>query len=169
MARSLVVLGLAVPSERRDRRHESRCNSKLKNGRGESRPTIPNSRKLLVEQLLTGSTLRATWSEAVAMSGWKPPARKPRARFNGTTFAVRRWGFRTAGEVCGAVGISDSTFRRWEGVHFPRMPVVGGIRAIRESEFDDYVDVCRRAYLAAPRTRNKARVARAGSSAADLP
>lgn len=92
------------------------------------------------------------------MSGWRPLPHQPRARFNAAVFTVRRRGHRTAGEVCEASGISDTTFRRWEGVRIPRMPVVDGIRAVPDSEFGAYVETCRRAYAAAPKTRHKARV-----------
>ncbi len=93
------------------------------------------------------------------MSGWRPLPHKPRARFNAAVFTIRRRGHRTAGEVCEAAGISDSTFRRWEGNRIPRMPVVDGIRAVPESDFGRYVETCRRAYLDAPKTRNKERPA----------
>ena len=96
----------------------------------------------------------------VATSGWRPLPHKPRARFNSTAFTVRRKGFRTAGEVCRAAGISDTTFRRWEGIQFPRMPIVGGIKAIPAAQFGDYVEKCQIAYLAAPKTRNKAHLMR---------
>lgn len=125
-------------------------------GRGERRLTIPNAHKSLLSRLLSESPFRAVWSKAVEMSGWRPLPHKPRARFNATTFTVRRRGHRTAGEVCEAAGISDTTFRRWEGVRIPRMPVVDGIKAVPESDFDTYVETCRRAYLHAPKTRNKA-------------
>jgi len=92
------------------------------------------------------------------MSGWRPLPHKPRARFNGTTFSVRRRGFRTAGEVCAAAGISDTTFRRWEGKRIPRMGVVDGIRAIPDADFESYVRTCRQAYLSATKTRNKERI-----------
>lgn len=130
------------------------------------RPSIPNVRRVLLERLLTRDRSAATWAEAVALSGWQPPPHKPRARFNAVTFTVRRAGYRTAGEVCEAAGISDTTFRRWEGVHIPCMPVVDGIKAIPESEFAAYVEVCRRAYLAAAKTRNKSRLIRATSQGA---
>lgn len=89
------------------------------------------------------------------MSGWSPVPHKP-ARFNGTPFAIRRAGYRTVGEVCEAAGISDTTFRRWEGARVPKMPRIDGIKAIPAAEFDAFVNVCRHAYLAAPKTRNKA-------------
>ncbi|MBL8863473.1 MAG: hypothetical protein JNK02_15885 [Planctomycetes bacterium] len=114
---------------------------------------------MLLERLLTRDRSAATWAEAVALSGWQPPPHKPRARFNAVTFTVRRSGYRTAGEVCAAAGISDTTFRRWEGVCIPPMPIVEGIKAIPEADFAAYVAVCRRAYVEAPKTRNKGRVA----------
>jgi hypothetical protein len=113
---------------------------------------------VLLERLLTRGRSAATWAEAVALSGWQPPPHKPRARFNAVTFTVRRAGYRTAGEVCEAAGISDTTWRRWEGVRVPPMPVVDGIKAIPETQFAAYVEVCRRAYLEAPKTRNKGRL-----------
>jgi hypothetical protein len=116
----------------------------------------------LLAQLLVQSPFRADWSKTVEISGWKPLPPKPRARFNAAAFAIRRQGYRTVGEVLDATGLSDTTFRRWEKASFiPRMPVVGGVRALRAEQFDSYVESCRRAYLVAATTRNKSTVQRA--------
>jgi hypothetical protein len=104
----------------------------------------------LVAQLLAGSPYRASWPESVAMSGWRPLPRIPRARFNGATFALRRRGYRAIGDVCRAAGIPDSTFRRWEVVRIPHMGVIGGIEALPESEFERYVQTCRLAVSVTP-------------------
>ena len=91
------------------------------------------------------------------MAGWRPlPPQKPRARFNGTTFQVRRKGFKTLAQICKASGVPNTTLRRWLGNRVPDLPLIDGIRAVADEEFDEYVGLCHRAYLAAKRTRNKA-------------
>jgi AcrR family transcriptional regulator len=80
------------------------------------------------------------------MAGWRPLRHRPRARFNGPQFAVRRRGFRTVGEICEAAGIPKTTFDRWEGSIIPKLPRVEGMRVVPEAEFARYVEVCREAY-----------------------
>ncbi len=104
------------------------------------------------------------------MSGWRPLPHKPRARFNGTTFQVRGQGFKTLAQICEASGVPNTTLRRWLGTRVPELPLIRGIRAVADDDFDQYVEVCRAAYLAAQRTRKKAEAAARGgpsSSAAD--
>jgi AcrR family transcriptional regulator len=92
------------------------------------------------------------------MSGWRPlPHRKPRARFNGTTFQVRRKGYKTVAQICEAAGVPNTTLRRWLGSRVPELPLIDGIRAIGDEDFDEYVEICRREYLSSRRTRNKAK------------
>jgi hypothetical protein len=93
------------------------------------------------------------------MSGWRPLPHKPRARFNGTTFQVRAKGFKTLAQVCEASGVPNTTLRRWLGNRVPELPLTDGIRAVADEDFAEYVELCRREYLAAKRTRNKAEAA----------
>ncbi len=93
------------------------------------------------------------------MSGWRPLPRKPRARFNGTTFKVRGKGFKTLAQVCEASGVPNTTLRRWLGTRVPELPLIDGIRAVADENFDEYVEVCRSAYFTARRTRKKAEAA----------
>lgn len=93
------------------------------------------------------------------MSGWRPLPHKPRARFNGTTFQVRRKGFKTVAQICEASGVPNTTLRRWLGVRVPKLPLIDGIRAVADEDFAEYVELCRREYLGAKRTRKKARAA----------
>ena len=123
---------------------------------------IPNAQQVLVEQALTRSPFRAVWSKVMEMSGWRPLPHKPRARFNGTTFQVRRKGYKTLAQVCEASGVPNTTLRRWLGDRVPELPLIDGIRAIADEEFDSYVETCRSEYLAAKKTRNKAKAAARG-------
>lgn len=100
------------------------------------------------------------------MSGWRPLPQKPRARFNGTTFQVRRKGYKTVAEVCAASGVPNTTLRRWLGKRIPELPLIDGIRAVADEDFDEYVEICRHEYLTARRTRNKAQAAARSASTA---
>lgn len=84
------------------------------------------------------------------MSGWRPPPRKrPSARYNATTFQVRRAGYRTVGEIATASGVPLTTLRRWMGNRVPDLPEHKGIKAIPEAGFEHFVRVCKAARSAA--------------------
>lgn len=135
-------------------------------GRGDRIPSIPDATQFLVGQALTRHPFRAVWSKVLEMSGWRPLPHKPRARFNGTTFKVRGRGFKTLAQICEASGVPNTTLRRWLGAKVPALPLICGIRAIADEDFDEYVEVCRHAYLGAKRTRRKAQAAVAASVSA---
>lgn len=116
-------------------------------GRGGPRSTIPNT---VLSFMFARAPIRHTWEEAKRISGYVPPPRAPRARFNNRAFGLRKRGFRTLAEVSAATGIPDTTLCRWEGKRIPRLPRVDGIRAIPASQFDDYVRHCQRARNNAP-------------------
>lgn len=123
---------------------------KEEDGRGERRLTLLHDRRTLLRRLLGASRLDVPWVRAVRMSGWRPPPRKrPPARYNATTFQVRRQGYRTVGEIAAAAGIPLTTFRRWMGGRLPDLPEHQGIKAVPESEFEHVVRVCKAARAAA--------------------
>lgn len=125
-------------------------------GRGERRLPLRYNENPLLDAVLRRSPFRAVWSKAVEMAGWRPlPPQKPRARFNGTTFKVRAKGFKTLAQICEASGVPNTTLRRWLGNRVPELPLIDGIRAVADEDFAEFVEVCRREYLATRRTRKK--------------
>lgn len=111
--------------------------------RGDPRFTIPNVTQTLLLQSIRARTLPCAWPQAVAISGYSSPPKKPRARGNCAALGLRRAGYRTIGEVCAAAGVPDSTLTGWEGIHIRPMDRVNGVRAIPAAQFDSYVSLCR--------------------------
>lgn len=111
-----------------------------RNGRGGRLCTTPN---VLLHDFFTSSDYRFTWAQFLKLAGPLPSHPQRRARYNGTTFQLRRDGYYTVGQLCEAAGVPDSTFRDWEGTLIPKLPTVNGIRAVRKQEFDALVAKCK--------------------------
>lgn len=132
-----------------------------KDGRGDRRPPLLHETREALSSLLRASPFRAVWSKAQEMAGWRPlPRKRPPARHNGLTFQVRRKGYRTLGEVADASGVPNTTLRRWiDRGKLTAPPLLDGLMALPEAEYEAYVARCRALYLSAPKARNKKQVA----------
>lgn len=112
----------------------------LKNGRGDCLRTTPN---IVLHDFLTANSFEFDWSTFDRYVAFKKPKKQKRAQYNGTAFQLRRQGYFTVGQICAAAGVPDSTFRDWEGLHFPSLPRVAGLRAVSKGQFDALVAQCK--------------------------
>lgn len=109
-------------------------------GRGDCLRTTPN---IVLHDFLTANSFEFDWSTFDRYAAFKHPKQQRRARYNGTTFQLRRQGYFTVGQICEAAGVPDSTFRDWEGLHFPSLPKVDGVRALSKDRFNSLVARCK--------------------------
>lgn len=113
------------------------------NGRGDWSAPLPNTVELQLCQVLTANPIRRSWADLLPF-GTSPTQNRPRKpRQNGHVKWLHDRGYYTVGDICKAAGIPDSTFRDWEGVHFPELPRVRGLRAVRKDQYAELTAVCR--------------------------